>query len=425
MKKSKILSIFLTLVLVFAMMAAAGIAEDASGNEETLTVRVGCILPYSGAATNNSDAAQMAIDAYIKYFNENMGGFDRNIEIEWVYGDSESTSDGAVSAFERLVNNENVDVIIGTGRSVETGPCVPLAIKYEVPFILLHTVADTLVNTPNDYVFRPTPGDAQEKIDHRLLWDVLDEAQGGIENMVIIYSAEDFGSGAADYYREIAAEKGVEILLDESVQIGVADLSGVINKIRNLQPDLIFTALQINEALLFQKTLQEYRIDIPVLTKGAGYVDISFIGASNGTAEGVVSSAFWCVDSLQYLGEEAQRVGNEMMQAAGIEMNEVSVSAWVTTACLLDSINRAETLDREGIAAALKTLYFDADHPANMFAGYESVSFGENPDVPQYNQNQNAHVQFCQIQNGEWVTVYPESIFGENENPLIWPYVTE
>ena len=82
MKKTRILSIVLALALVLAMVSMTGMAEE-SAAEEILTVRVGCILPYSGAATNNSDAAQMAIDAYIKYFNENMGGFDRNIEIEW------------------------------------------------------------------------------------------------------------------------------------------------------------------------------------------------------------------------------------------------------------------------------------------------------------------------------------------------------
>lgn len=424
MKKTRILSIVLALALVLAMVSMTGMAEE-SAAEEILTVRVGCILPYSGAATNNSDAAQMAIDAYIKYFNENMGGFDRNIEIEWVYGDSESTSDGAVSAFERLVNNENVDVIIGTSRGVETGPCVPLAIKYEVPLIILHTVSDTLVNTPNDYVFRPTHGDFQENQDHAKFWDVIDAAQGGIDNMAIVYSAEDYGSNAAEFYRGLAQEKGVEVVLDESIQIGVADVSGVVNKIRTVQPDIIFSALQINEALLFQKTLKEYNITIPVLTKGGGYLDLSFIGASNGTAEGVASSAFWCVDSLQYLSEEAQRVGNEMMQTAGIEMNEVSISAWITTACLMDSINRAETLDRPGIAAALRTLYLDENHPACMFGGVETVSFGENPDVPQYNQNQNVHIQFCQLQNDKWVTVYPQDLFEEGENPLKWPFTAE
>jgi len=438
-KVKKILSSVLAMVLIVSLVACGSsssdgsaavnsdsgstVAENNSGDDEMLTVRVGCILPYSGAATNNSEAASMAIEAYEQYFYEKMGWDDgRNIKIEWVYGDSESTAEGAASAFERLVNFENVDVVIGTSRGVESTPLVPLAIKYQVPFILLHTVANALVDSPNDYVFRPVPGDTQEAKDHAAFFEILSEQQGGITTMGLVYSAEDYGTGAANLYREIAANNNVEIVLDESVQIGVADVSSVVNKIRNLNPDVILSALQINEALLFQKTLAEYNVTTPIIARGAGYLDLSFLDAANDTAEGVVSSNGWCIDTLNYLDADSQRVAQDMMGNAGVNMNEVSNSAWITTGCLFDAINRAETLDRAGIAAALRTLDLDFDHPANMFAKHDSISFGTNVEAGQYNQNQHTHTQFSQIIDGEWKVVYPEAIFADpTDNPLIWP----
>ena len=415
--KKTVAVLVISALTFFLFGCESSLAAQASS---TQSVRVGVLLSRSGATAANARAAQMGFDAYLEHFYDN-GGFKNKpgLHIEWVWGDSESTADGAVSAFEAMVNIDNVDVITGTGRGIETGPCVPLAIKYQMPFLLLYTVADTLVNTKNDYVFRPTPGDFQEFSGHEAIFKMLTDRQGGAKTAAIVVTADDYATGAAAIYRKICEAGGVKILFEETVQLGATDVSGVINRVKSLDPDILIAALQINEALLFSRQAVEYRLKTPILVRGGGFLDASFLAAAQGTAEGIVASAFWGVDSLTYLGDEANAIAKNMMTKAGISMNDLTISGWICAGVLMDVLDRAETLDRAGIAKAMAATNLPQSHPANLFTQYPGISFGEGPG--QYNQNQTTVLQFLQLIDNKWRVVYPSTVVPDDKNPLKWP----
>ena len=408
--------------------AAEPAAEASEATDGKQVVQIGLLAPISGAVASQGEMMEAGLRTCIQYFEENVGFKNQtNVEIEVVVADTESSVDTGVAAFERLVNVDNVDLVIGSYQSAVCSPCAALANKYKVPYVICNAVSDKILAEDANYVFRPCLGDAAEMNNHLEFMQGL-SALDEIKTMAYVSTADDYGNGALSIYEWVASEIGAEMVVVEQVQAGVADMSGVVQKIKQADPDICVSALQLNEALLFQRQMREYQCNVPVFAKGAGYNDSTFIASSNGTAEYVTTSTGWLKDSLQFLSEDAavwaQKIADNNN---GLFPNEVGANAWLCTGVALDAIDRVEgEVTRESIAAALDVTDLDQDHWANIFFRHPRISFSDREvnGTMIYNQNWDAKVQFGQLQNDEWVLVYPFSLVGtttEDTNPIIWP----
>ena len=438
----------LTIALAFLMaLSVIGCATTPTANEpvtetpdQTTTeapaeygegkrvVKIGLLAPISGAVASQGQMMEAGLRTCIEYFEENVGFKNHpEVEIQVVVADTESSVDAGVSAFERLVNVENIDIVIGSYQSAVCSPCAALANKYGVPYVICNAVSDKILAEDANYVFRPCLGDAAEKTNHLEFMQGLSELKE-IKTMAYVSTSDDYGNGAFSIYQWVAEQLGAEMVLVEQVQAGVADMSGVIQKIKKANPDICVSALQLNEALLFQRQLREYQCNVPVFAKGAGYNDSTFIESSNGTAEYVTTSTGWLADSLQFLSTEATEWANKIAENNnGLFPNEVGANGWLCTGVALDAIDRVEgEITRDSIAAALDKTDLDQDHWANIFFRHPRISFSDkevNGNML-YNQNWDAKVQFGQLQGDKWVLVYPFSLVGnttEDTNPIIWP----
>lgn len=442
----KVFALVLAMVLALSLagcVATEPVAEESAPVEEAApatqategeagekkVVKIGLLAPISGAVASQGQMMEAGLRTALQYFEENVGFKNQNVEIQVVVADTESSVDAGVSAFERLANVENVDLVIGSYQSGVCSPCAALANKYGVPYVICNAVSDKILAEDANYVFRPCLGDSAEKNNHLEFMQGL-SAVSEIKTMAYVSTADDYGNGALSIYEWVAEELGAEMVLVEQVQAGVADMSGVVQKLKAANPDICVAALQLNEALLFQRQLREYQCNVPVFAKGAGYNDSTFVESANGTAEGVVTSTGWLADSLQFLTEDATVWANKIAENNnGLFPNEVGANGWLCTGVALDAIDRVEgEITRDSIAAALDVTNLDQDHWSNLFFRHPSISFSDREvnGTMIYNQNWDAKVQFGQLQGDKWVMVYPFSLVGaatEESNPISWPPV--
>ena len=403
-------------------------ATEAPAVEKTI-VKIGVLAPLSGAVASQGAEMKAGVTAALEYFNQNVGFKNlENVEIEVVFADSESSPDVGVSEFEKLVTVDKVIAVLGSYQSSVTSPCATLANKYHVPYVTINAVADTVLSQDANYVFRPHLGDSAEQYQHLEMMKALNTVSP-IKKMAFVGSADDYGNSCLDMYTWIAGEIGAEMVVSEQVQSGVADMSGAVQKIKAAGVDLVIATLQVNEALLFQKQLKEYGVSVPVFAKGGGYLDATFIPSVGDAADGVLSSAQWLPDSLNFLPEEATTWANRMQEISGMPANECACNGWLALGIVLDCMDSAKATDSETLAAAIDKLEMGPDHWANMFFRHPLIKFedgAKRDGTPIYNQNWNAQLQFGQLQDGVYKLVYPFSLAGEigsATNPLIWPYV--
>ena len=400
---------------------------DTETEAEKTIVKIGVLAPLSGSVSSQGTLMKMGLDACLEYFNQEVGFKNlNNVEVQLVYADSESTPDVGQTEFERLVNVENVIAVLGSYQSAVTGPCATLANKYHVPYVVINAISDGILSEDSNYVFRPCSGTYSQEASQKNWLETLNKISP-IKTLAFVGSADDYGDGNLISFTRIAEQLGMEITVVDQVQSGVADMSGTVQKVKNANVDLVLASLQLNEALLFQKQMKEYKCAIPVLANGGGYSDSNFIASCGDSGEYVTSSAGWNNDLLNTFSEEQQKwVGRMQEIGEGRAIIETCCNSWLALGLTLDAMDKAAATDRETLAAAIDQTDLGLDDWPNMFTRFRYVRF-EDAQLPDgtmmYNQNFGIDLLFVQILDGTWRLISPFSVigdYGSATNPMVW-----
>ncbi len=410
-----------------APAASTAPAAPAAPATEKTVVKIGVLAPLSGAVASQGKLMKMGATACLEYFNKSVGFKNQNIEVELVFGDSESTPDVGQVQFEKLINVDNCIAVIGSYQSGVTSPCATLANKYHVPYVIVNAISDGILATDANYVFRPCLGTFSQEASQQAWLEALSKITP-IQNVAFVGSADDYGKGNRVSFGRITDALGMKIAVEDSVQAGVADMSGTVQKIKNGNIDVVLASLQLNEALLFQKQMKEYKCNVPIMALGGGYMDSTFLASAGDTAEYVVSSSAWVPDVLSMLSPEAGEYYTRMKEIGdGQSPTETSCNTWLALGIVLDALDKAASVDREALAAAIDKTDMGPDDWANMYNKHQYIKFedGKLPDgAMMYNQNYGAGLQFGQIIDGEWHLVGPFTLAGEmggGKNVFVWP----
>ena len=122
-----------------AVAAAMMLAGSAYAADEIL---IGAVYPMTGDLADSGKTMQEGIDMAIEEINE-AGGIDGR-EIKVIYGDSKGDSAAGMLEAERLITQENVDVLIGCYQSGVTVTVAQIAEQYQVPLITANETSDAL-----------------------------------------------------------------------------------------------------------------------------------------------------------------------------------------------------------------------------------------------------------------------------------------
>jgi len=95
------------------LAVAAGLASIALGVSAADSVKVGFMLPYSGTYTALGNAIENGFKLYVDEQGGKLGG----LAVEYVRVDDESAPAKATDNINKLINRDNVDVVVGTVHS--------------------------------------------------------------------------------------------------------------------------------------------------------------------------------------------------------------------------------------------------------------------------------------------------------------------
>jgi branched-chain amino acid transport system substrate-binding protein len=268
------------LVCVMALLAAAcsGAADEtttttaASGDTQATTTTTGATpttaadaepiviggsLGLTGAFAGPSAGYKASYDYWLEQINANGGLLGRPVEM--IIYDDESTPATAQSLYERLINQDNVDLLLAPYTTFVGGAIIPVAEAAEKVIwnggfvgIGLFKASDWIVGAWS-YQEPDYPRGVFEFI------DTLPEDQRptrvGIataQNPFTIVVREGFeGYGGV---LNFAAERGMEVVVDEQYPGDVTDVSGIIQKAIAEDVDLFFNLGLPNDSGLVART---------------------------------------------------------------------------------------------------------------------------------------------------------------------------
>lgn len=441
MKAKRLLSVLLVLAMLTALLAGCG----TGGNSETQApvqtgddnsssapesggsaeyVKIGVLLPLSGATSYYGGVQLDGIEFCVDYINKNggiksMGG----AQIRLVTQDSAGDPETGVSAFEKLVE-EGVVAVIGPYNSTVAAATAPLAIQYQVPYVIVNATSENFMSVKNKYVYRTNTGST----DGDMMWDLVIKYLNGVrpdnptDKIAIVYDSGDWGTAAVQTWRSNAEAMGYEVVVDEAVSESSTDLSTLVNKIKAAETDLVIVAAFSAATNLLVKQMADYECTAKIAGLGGGIGDTEFIENCGEAANGALYSAPW-VPSYGGASAEAQALAGEFTATYDYSMTMEPCWGWLGMATIINALEAAGAADKEAVADALYALDVDKSDWSMWFSGYEGVKFDTEgkqderfPDGIRYNNNmklgETDGMVLVQVQNGEWVIVYPATYTG-------------
>ncbi len=227
----------LVVISLLAVLALAVIAcNGTGGGEQSAPFRIGVMESLTGAGetygTVANQAKLMAVDEI------NAAGGINGRSLEFVIEDSQCNAKGAVTAYKRLTDVEDVKIILGTSCSSAMLGAAPLA---EADGVILFSglASNPDIANAGDYIFRTQISDLQVGIDTgNSLW------ADGIRNIATITEATDYAEGVR---RTTVAQfelRGGEVVAEGRYSSDVTDFRSQLAKLFDADPDALHLAPQ-------------------------------------------------------------------------------------------------------------------------------------------------------------------------------------
>ena len=198
-------------------------------------IRIGVSLPLTGrfVAAYGYIPMEQGFELALEEINASLLN---NAKITFITEDDRGTVEGAVEAFNKLIHQAGVPVILGPGLSSQAQEVFPIAQRNGV-VVFSPTSGASGLSALGDFVFRAT-----------LTTDVLipsgikaTQSKLGYQRVATIYDESDFYSIDSDtVLRTAFGDNGIEVLTTEIFQSGETDFSEQLTRIKESNPDAIF-----------------------------------------------------------------------------------------------------------------------------------------------------------------------------------------
>lgn len=416
----KVLAVLMALTMALSL-AACGSGDSAGGGASGAAdsgdvIKLGVLFPYTGSAAAVAEDAQKGIEFAIEEINgrggiASMGGK----KIELYYGDTQSNEEAAATEAERLITEVGVSALMGCYQSAVTASVQTVCEKYKVPLAITCSTSDILTEGEKPYsVMIHEQNMDTTKTHAQFIEDMNEKEPGCIKTAAILYQNDDWGQSLSDQWKERLADIGVEIVVDEVFAQDVTDLTTVVTKLVDKNPDVVLNACYFQSMVLLTQTFIGMGYEPKaMLCSSSGETDNDFIPTVGNNADGFFTVSGWGEDILLSMPDK-QWIGEEYKERYdGEHYTAESAAGWASAMVICEGLEKAGTDNPDELNTAIRSLVIPADTWWNIYP-YD-IEFD-----PVTGKNNNAIPVMGQFQDTQIKLIYPESIQAEGAD-LVFP----
>ena len=308
-------------------------------------IPIGVVLPITGRLA----AIGLRMHEGFELAREEINNSQLNgAEITFIIEDDETSVEGAIEAFNKLIHQDGVPAILGPASSSAAGETFPIAQQNGV-VALSPTSGASGLSAIGDFVFRAS-----------LTADVIipnsvkvTHAKLGYQRVVtIVDSVELVARNSDKVWQESLTANGVEILITETFQSGDTDLSEQLNRIKDLNPDAIFISALPTDMpdIMIQARELGIPYSIPFIV---AQVSADEVRAAGDAAEGLITSASW-LSTADTPGNQA--FVQNYTEKYGVEPSIWAAQSYASIYILAEAIANAQSTDSIAIRDAMANL---------------------------------------------------------------------
>lgn len=371
-------------------------------------VKVGFLLPLTGAFAESGQLIKQAVDMAVEEINAGSGVKSIGGKVVAVYGNS-SSPDEANTETNRMISSEKVAAIVGAYSSGATISSSVIAERASVPYLVPNALADEITERGLKYVFKTVPHFSQFAINGaQMVKDFSAKAGTPVKTVSLVRENNFFGNVVGKAFGAHLGAAQLELLKDNIFPTNPTSFEDIIVALKGQNPDVVFAAGEPSSITLLFQQLKElkYFPRLGWVGCGGGYTNPTTRQNLGSLAEGMLAINDWFPDmnrpgSKELNAKFKAKTGKDMLGNANTTYAGVHI--------LADALQRAGSPDGAKIRDALAATDLKTG-PATFM--YERIRFDAKGMM------QDLALVGAQIHKGEARVVWPNSL---KVTDPVWP----
>lgn len=356
-------------------------------------IKIGSFLSVTGPASLLGDPELKTLQMYVEKLNADGGVLGRQLEL--VYYDTADDADKARTFVKRLIDSDQVDIILGGSTTGTTMAAVPLVEKAGIPFISM-AGAVVIIEPVKKWVFKTPHTDRLAAIK---IFEDMQKRE--IKKIGLISGTGGFGKSGREQALLVAKNHDIEIVADETYGPKDTDMTAQLTKIKNtagVQAVLNFDFGQ--GPAIVTKNYQQLGIQLP-LYQSHGVASKKYIELAGAAAEGVRFPAAAILVGEQLPDTDPQKPVVLAFKQAYEEKYKTDISTFAGHAydalmIAVEAIKRAGGTDKEKVRKAIEE--------TTNFAGTAGIVHMSATDHMGLGVEA---FKLIEIKNGKWIMLNP------------------
>ncbi|MFS0645109.1 ABC transporter substrate-binding protein [Siminovitchia sp. 179-K 8D1 HS] len=417
LKNKRIILLLMNLILI-SILVLAGCSQGTGG--KTDKIKIGVTGPLTGSTANSGIALKQGMELAVKEWNDK-GGVEidgEKLPIEMFFEDNQGKPAEGVSTAEKLLNNENVDFLIGDAFSSSvTMAVMELASQYEKPIMsgeaVSSAISEKVEEDPDKYKYFYKGNFSSEAYGegaYSTIKSLIEDGSFDPKDKTIAFVVEDtdYGRSNVAEAQKLFEEDGWKQVTFETVDVGHTDFYPQLTKLKSLKPDVLitcFTAVSSGVALV--KQFNETGIESLHL---AIYYPLrpEFLEQAGDDANGLL----W--EPISYhpeLIKKQKEFEDKYVETYDTEGNADAAQGYDYMNNAISAIEMAGSLDPEKIVEALSNFNREGLNGVYEFDEKDHTAKAGPDYIP---------VPAAQIQKGKQQIIWPENIATSEYEPQPW-----
>ena len=382
-----------------------------SGSGSQGTFRVGAVYPFSGSVAETGQNIRKFINNAVTVVNEQQSGLDPLVmsseaglselgtTVEVTFADHRSDPAQGRSEAERLVQEENVDMLVGAYNSSVTKTVSQVAEREQVPHVNFESSSPDLTERGLNWFWRTGPTDQTYTQDMFAFFSGLSEnSDMSIETVAIIHEDTEFGTVSARAQEELAKQNNMEIVAGpiSYTAESVSSLQSEVQRIQQADPDVLLPSSYVRDAQILLGDMQNLGyFPKMVMGQNAGFNQPGFIESTE--LSNYVCSRSTYADDLPENVPELGTYNEFVNQNVGLGFNGVYIRSWGGFIGTMYAVNQAGSADPGAIQSELNSLQMEQLNTGMPYG----IQFNEN------GQNELASGVLLQYRDATGNSIYP------------------
>lgn len=383
---------------VAATVGLAGcLGQQLGGTGGAEPIRLGGTVPETGEFSAIAGPFGRMYDNWAEKLNAegglSVGGEDREVEVIWY--DGQSSRDRNIRLYTRLVEDDDVDILIGPYATPAHLAVLPTVEDADVPFITTTAGSPPIYNQGIEGIFTP--------IDLIINWTQtyfeMVEARGEAETIGFVVSDQAYANGLFQGAKESAQGIGLEVVNEEVSAPGTQDFSPIISSLSQESPDIVFVSSFAPFAATFVKQATAQELDpneyhVPQLIK-------AFVDSVGEDVANYMTGEWYWLDDLEFEGQYGKQFYLDVLDQTDITNTDYPWAAvhYYSLEVAGAALEEAGTAEFDPLVSTLNEISLETiSGPTEFrdFGPFENI--GTIQPYP------------VQIQDGEYSVIYPEDI---------------